>query len=190
MVEMIISRLSSSVSAFTASWGRSVKRSEIVANLTLDWRVLTYAPGKAVGRFVTRAAFRLHNVGETEFSSAGWWVYFNCLSGARPVPGDAKVVVEPVAGSLFRLRPASSAAVVIPAGGFIELPIEHPDAPMRTDKGPVGPYIVFDATPRIGRNFQNFTSIPVPRHETLSGLPDGISSLETPEELFARNRAA
>lgn len=188
MVEMIISRLRCSVSALTASWGRGVERSEIAANLTLDWRVLTYAPGRAVGRFVTRAAFRLHNVGETEFSSVGWWVYFNCLSGARPIPGDAQVDVEPVAGSLFRLRPASSGAIAIPAGGFIELSIEHPDAPMRTDKGPVGPYIVFDATPRIGRSFQAFTPIPVPRRETLSGLPDGISSLETPEELFARNQ--
>lgn len=188
MVEMIISRLRTSLSALRVGWPRDVERPEIASHLTLDWRILSYAPGRAAGRFVTRAAFRLYNIGETDFPRQGWWIYFNCLSGARAVPDDASVVVEAVAGSLFRIRPADGEMSAIPAGGSIELAIEHPDAPMRTDKGPIGPYIVRDAEPRIGADFHTFTSLPTPRSEKLIGLPDGISNLETPEELFARNR--
>ena len=188
MVAMIISRLRKSLSGITSAWDRCAERTEIASNLALDWRILTYAPGKAAGRFVTRAAFRLRNVGETAVSSEGWWIYFNCLSGARPVPGDVKVVVEPVAGSLFRLRPANPDSGTIPAGGFLELVIEHPDAPMRTDKGPIGPYIVFDTTPGVGRSFPEYTSFPAPRSARLDGLPDNISSLEAPEDLFVRNQ--
>jgi len=188
MVEMIISRLRTSMSGFKAGWRRSVERTEIASNLALDWRVLNYAPGKTAGRFVTRAAFRLHNVGDADFSCQGWWIYFNCLSGARAVPGDTGVEVEPVAGSLFRLRPSGGDTSAIPAGGCLEFAVEHPDAPMRTDKGPVGPYIQFEKDPKTGRSFQAYTPYPTPRSEKLEGLPDGISSLESPEELFARNR--
>jgi len=188
MVEMRLPRLRARLSALAAHWRRGAETPESAQDLALDWRVLSYAPGKGAGRFVTRAAFRLRNVGTTAFPRQGWWIYFNSLSGARPVPGDTQVVVEPVVGALFRLRPADGVDGAIPAGGVLELAVEHPDAPMRNDKGPLGPYIVFDADPGTGRTFHSYTSHLAPRRETLEGLPDGVSSLETPEHIFARNQ--
>lgn len=187
MVEMNLSRLRQTVRDLAGGRAGAVARADVAAGLTLHWRVVSYGPGRTAGRFVTRAVFTLTNVGDADFPLQGWWIHFNCLSGARAVPGDEQVRIEPVAGALFRLRLTGVAGVLAP-GGELTLPLEHPDAPMRTDKGPTGPYIVFEDNPAIGRSFAAFTRLTPPRCERLDGLPEGISSLETPEELFARNR--
>lgn len=113
---------------------------------------------------------------------SGWALYFSCIAEAIAEPLAGNLVLEQVAGTLYRLRPAPGFAGV-PAGQTLQVRYRQPGTMRRPDKGPQGPYLVFDDAPGVGRNIVDFTAEPL-----VLAQQDGAPP--TPGELFEQHRRA
>ena len=133
----------------------------------------------------SHSVFELRATGDRGLPAQGWALYFTCLSEAEtgPVPGGLQV--EQVVGTLYRVRPAAGFAPV-PAGGTLAIRIVHPEVVTQIDKGPQGPYLVFDEAPTVGLPITDFRAPIQTRPEQLDRGPDKRLAQWTPEARFER----
>lgn len=133
----------------------------------------------------SHSVFELRSTGDRGLPAQGWALYFTCLSEAEtgPVPGGLQV--EQVVGTLYRVRPASG-FVPVPAGGSLAIRIVHPEVVTQIDKGPQGPYLVFDEAPTVGVPITEFRAPVQTRPEQLDRGPDQRLAQWTPEARFER----
>jgi hexosaminidase len=119
----------------------------------------------------------------------GWSLYFNCLDRLEPGPLPSKLVLEQVAGSLFRLYPGPGFEGVAP-GQTLDIAYTYPDLVIKLSKAPAGPYLVYDAAPEVGVAIKDFQLQPVTRAEQLDRGTSGAKPVVTPADTYRRNAQA
>jgi len=102
------------------------------------------APG---GR--TRARLRLTNRDSRPLPAQGWSLYFNVMDGAVAGPLPGELVLEHVAGDLFRIRPAPGFPGLA-AGAALDTEYSYAWRVAKLGKALLGPYLVYDAAPGTG----------------------------------------
>ena len=67
--------------------------------------------------------------------------------------------VEHLTGTLFRVHPGAQAHALAP-GASLQIPLVHGEQLVSSTKAPVGPYLVFDATPDVAHSLLPVDSLP------------------------------
>lgn len=158
------------------------------AKLQLRWELqrnlyTQQAPG---GR--TQARLILTNKDSKPLPPQGWSLYLNFMERVETGALPGKVILEQVAGGLFRLRPAPDFPGLQP-GQTLDIVYYHPDPVIKLSRAPAGPYLVYDATPDAGTAI-DFALLPVTRPEQLDRGASGIPPLTTPQDTYRRNARA
>jgi hexosaminidase len=161
---------------------------ETAPQVKLRWAELRSFMRPANAGPASVASFTLTNTGPSPLPARGWWLYFNAISGANPLPGDPGAIVEHVNGTLFRIRPAASTPDLAP-GASLDLKFEIPEVLKKHEKGPVGPYLVFDARPDEGLAVSDYRQTPFPDVIPIAGADHGVSLKLRPQELFDKYAA-
>ncbi|NYE59174.1 hexosaminidase [Duganella sp. 1224] len=160
--------------------GASIKlRWELVRNVFSD-----SAPGGS-----TQARLILRNLDTRPLPARGWSLYLNWMEGVATGPLSGNLVLEQVAGNLFRIRPAPGFAGVAP-GQTLNIDYVHPDLVIKLAKAPVGPYLVYDAAPDVGQAIADYELLPVTRPEQLDKGNSGAKPVVTPQDTYRRNTSA
>lgn len=101
----------------------------------------------------------------------GWSLFFTCVAGVDLDSAQGPFVLERMAGTLYRLRPAPAFGG-LPPGQRVDLRFSHPDLMPNPDKAPQGPYLVMDNAPDVGLRVVDYRIEPPQRPEQLD-LPEG-----------------
>ncbi len=117
------------------------------ARLQLLWELQRSAGEVPANR--SPARFVLTNRDAHPLPGRGWSVYFNSLDRFPAGLQAHGILVEQVAGYLFRLRPGPLFGGLAP-GQSVEIAYQHNDSIYMPDKAPSGPYLVYDAEPDKG----------------------------------------
>lgn len=159
------------------------------AKLQLRWELQRnlFSPEDPRGR--SQARLILTNHDSRPLPAQGWSLYFNCLD--LPPSGElaSGLVLEHVAGSLFRLRPGPRFAGVAP-GQTLDIVYLHGSLVIKMAKAPMGPYLVYDAAPDLGVAIADFALLPVTRPEQLDRGSSGAKPVVTPADTYRRNTRA
>jgi hexosaminidase len=131
----------------------------------------------------THARLTLRNGDSRPLPAAGWTLYFNCMEGVVTGALPGGLVLERVAGGLFRVRPGTEFAGLAP-GAALDIDYRYPSPLVKLANVPAGPYLVFDAAPGAGVAIGDVEIVPVPP------LPAGVSGAVTPEDTYRRNARA
>jgi hexosaminidase len=158
------------------------------ARLQLRWELqrnlyTQQAPG---GR--TQARLILVNKDSKPLPPQGWSLYLNFMERVETGALPGKVVLEQVAGGLFRLRPAPDFPGLQP-GQTLDIVYYHPDPVIKLSRAPAGPYLVYDSAPDVGVAI-DFALLPVTRPEQVDRGASGIVPLTTPQDTYRRNARA
>ncbi|WP_229411097.1 MULTISPECIES: family 20 glycosylhydrolase [unclassified Massilia] len=137
----------------------------------------------------SQARLILGNHDSQPLPAQGWSLYFNCVG--RPEFGElaSGLVLDQVAGDLFRLRPGPRFAGVAP-GQTLDIVYYYPGLVIKLAKAPIGPYLVYDAAPDIGVAIQDFALLPVTRPEQLDRGSSGARPVVTPLDTYRANTRA
>jgi hexosaminidase len=159
------------------------------AQLQLRWELqrtlfTAQAPG---GRSQTR--FILTNRDSRPLPPQGWALYFNVMDGVETGALPSKLIMEQVAGNLFRLRPAADFPGLAP-GQTLDIVYFHPDLIIKMSKAPIGPYLVYDAAPDTGMAIADYRLLPVNRPEQLDKGSTGAKPVVTAEDTYRSNSQA
>ncbi len=159
------------------------------AKLQLRWELLrnAFTPQAPGGR--GEARFILTNRDSQPLPKQGWSLYFNCMDGMQTGTLPSGLVLEKVAGQLFRLRPAADFAGLAP-GQTLDIAYQHTPPVIKLAPAPVGPYLVYDAAPDIGVAIADYQLLPVTRPEQLDRGNLGGHAITTPEDTYQRNTRA
>lgn len=109
----------------------------------LRWEVEAVVPS-ANARVSTRARFVIEAGVGQRLPATGWALYFSCIGEVEDGSAEPPFVVEPVVGTLYRIRPTAAFAGLA-AGQSVSVRLRHPGVMQLTDRAPQGPYFVFDA---------------------------------------------
>lgn len=139
--------------------------------LQIRWSEAAFSDGHG------RLALTLRNTGTAPLSLRGWSLYVSAITPLEQGHPEDGVEVTQVAGPLFRLRPLTAQAMLAP-GASVTLTVRHADRSLLPDKGPVGPYLVYDATPDRGVAITDYA--PAPGSAVGGAVAD-------PGALYARN---
>ncbi|WP_229420421.1 family 20 glycosylhydrolase [Pseudoduganella albidiflava] len=157
------------------------------ARLRLRWElqrsVAEAAPGRTQGRFI------LTNNDSQPLPPGGWSLYFNSMDSLATGELAGRLVLEQVAGGLWRLRPAPGFAGLA-AGRTLEIPYLHNQVMIKLAHAPVGPYLVYDAAPDTAVAITDFQHLPVTRPEQLDRRSAPGHALVTPADTYRRNQRA
>ncbi len=137
----------------------------------------------------SQARLILTNRDSRPLPAQGWSLYFNCLDRLEPGPLPTGLVLEQVAGSLFRLRPGPGFAGVAP-GQTLDIVYFYPDLVIKLAKAPTGPYLVYDSAPDVGVAIGDFALLPTDRPEQLDRGGSGAKPVVTPADTWRRNARA
>jgi hexosaminidase len=137
----------------------------------------------------TQARLILTNRDSRPLPPQGWSLYFNCMDRLRPGELPGGLVLEQVAGQLFRVRPGPGFAGVAP-GQALDIVYDYAGLVIKLSKAPVGPYLVYDAAPDLGVAIDDFQLLPVTRPEQLDRGGSGARPVVTPEDTYRRNARA
>lgn len=137
----------------------------------------------------TQARLILANRDSRPLPAQGWSLYMNFME--RPETGALAggLLLEQVAGGLFRLRPGPGFAGLAP-GQALDIVYYHPNVVVKLNNAPVGPYLVYDAAPDTGMAIADFAHLPVTRPEQLARGADNAKPLVTPADTYRRNARA
>lgn len=124
-----------------------------------------------------RLALTLRNTGAAPLPLHGWSLYVSAITPLEQGHPEDGVEVTQVAGPLFRLRPVTTQDMLAP-GATVTLTVRHADRSLLPDKGPVGPYLVYDATPDRGVAIADYAPAPGPA---------AGGAVADPAALYARN---
>lgn len=157
------------------------------ARLQLRWEMQRAPAGPQLAQGGSPARFVLSNGDSQALPASGWSLYF---SGIDRMPAGAQsngLVIEPVAGGLFRLRP-TPAFQGLAAGGTLEFSYRHPDSVFMPSRSPSAPYLVYDAAPETGVPLRySVTPLSEPPQRGKAGSPHAAV---TPEDTYWRNARA
>src|SRR5262245_1196762 len=135
-------------------------RDDRAAGLKLRWQ-LEEDVFTGSGEGSARASFTLTNQGRETIAAAGWGAHVSAV----PVPPDGSVSggfrAERVAGDLLRLAPGPGFTGLRPGQS---VKIEYLTSLLtNVSFGPIGPYVVFDDTPELGRPLGEYVAAPFTR---------------------------
>jgi len=159
------------------------------AKLQLRWELQRNLFGPEAPRGRSQARLILSNRDSQPLPPQGWSLYFNCLDRLQPGALASRLVLEHVAGSLFRLRPGPDFAGVAP-GQTLDIVYSYASLVIKLAKAPVGPYLVYDAAPDLGVAIADFALLPVTRPEQLDRGSSGAKPVVTPADTYRRNARA
>jgi hexosaminidase len=159
------------------------------AHIKLRWELVrnvfsAQSPGGS-----TEARLILTNLDTQPLPAQGWSLYANWMDGVATGPLPGNLVLEQVAGNLFRIRPTAGFAGVA-AGQTLNIDYLHPDLVIKLAKAPAGPYLVYDAAPDEGRNIKDYQLLPVTRPEQVDKGTSGAKPNVTPQDTYLRNTRA
>lgn len=154
---------------------RASSAESAAAPLRMQWAIAPRASAAGADQAGSRALVTLTNAGTAPLPAQGWALYFNCLAGVHTGPLASHLELEQLVGTWYRLRPVAGFGG-LDAGRSVEFEVVHPETLVNTTKAPIGPYVVFDAAPRIGRRLAGFQVV----------LPDDAPRA-SPEDLYRRN---
>lgn len=156
------------------------------ARLQLRWEVErnVYTALFPDGR--SQASLTLTNLDSKPLPASGWSIYFNCIAGVELGSTESHIAFEQVTGTLFRLRPTAEFKE-LGIGQTVKFSYFHPEIMIKSDKGPKGPYLVFDDAPKVGHAIVDYQIQALFRPEQLGAAPHNHNSVVTAEELFQRN---
>lgn len=150
-----------------------------VPPLALRWTAQSVEDG------LTVATLTLRNTGAAPLPLGGWSIYVSTLASVMPSHDGDGVTVTPVAGPLVRLRPV--AAGTLAPGATLTMTLRHAGVVILRDKGPVGPYLVYDDAPDHGVPLADYMAEPLAAAAQIPGAPAGTGSVVAPQETFAAN---
>lgn len=159
------------------------------AKLQLRWELQRNLYTKEMPNGRTQARLILANKDDKPLPPQGWSIYLNFMDGIETGTLPSKVIVEQVAGGLFRLRPAADFPGLAP-GRTLDIVYYHPDAVIKLSRAPAGPYLVYDTAPDVGMAIKDFALLPVTRPEQLDKGNSGAQPVTTPEDTYRRNARA
>jgi hexosaminidase len=159
------------------------------SHMRLRWELVrnvftAQAPGGS-----TRARLILTNLDTQALPKQGWSLYVNWMDGVSPGPLEGNLMLEQVAGNLFRIRPTKDFAGLA-AGQTLNIDYVHPDLVIKLAKAPAGPYIVYDSAPDTGQAIADYQLLPVTRPEQMDKGTSGAKPVVTPQETYRRNANA
>jgi hexosaminidase len=157
--------------------------------LQLRWELQRNLFSAEAPRGRSQARLVLTNHDSRPLPAQGWSLYFNCLDRMEPGELAGGLVLEHLAGSLFRLRPGPGFAGVAP-GRTLDIVYYYPSLVIKLAKAPAGPYLVYDAAPDLGVAIADFALLPVTRPEQLDRGGSGARPVVTPEDTYRRNAMA
>jgi len=157
--------------------------------LALQWELqrALFSPQAPGGR--TQARLILSNKDSRPLPARGWAIYVNFMDGAETGALPSSLVLEQVAGNLFRLRPGPGFAGLAP-GASLDIVYYHPNLVEKLARAPIGPYLVYDAEPDRGVAIADFRWLPITRPEQLDKGSSGALPPVTPAETYRRNQRA
>jgi hexosaminidase len=159
------------------------------AHLKLRWELVRNVFSDSAPRGRTQARLVLQNLDRQPLPTQGWSLYLNWMDSAVTGPLPGNLVLEQVAGSLFRIRPAPGFAGVA-AGQTLNIDYVHPNLVIKLANAPAGPYLVYDAAPDVGQAIADYQLLPVTRPEQLDRGSSGVPPLVTPQDTYRRNANA
>jgi hexosaminidase len=157
------------------------------ARLRLRWELQRAPAGPQLPQNGSPARFILTNTDNAPLPAAGWSLYFTGIDRMPAGAASAGLVLEAVAGGLFRLRPTPAFTGLAP-GATLTFAYRHADAVFMPSRSPSGPYLVYDAAPDVGVALQ-YTVAPLtePAQRDVPGSPHAAVS---PQETYRRNARA
>lgn len=157
------------------------------ARLQLRWELQRMPAGAQLTQGGSPARFTLANGDRQPLPASGWSLYF---TGIDRMPAGARsggLVLEQVAGGLFRLRPGPGFKGLAP-GRTLEFAYRHNDSVFMPSRSPSGPYLVYDAAPDAGVPLPyTVAALTEPPQRGATGSPH---SAVTPEDTYWRNARA
>ncbi|MBQ0933315.1 family 20 glycosylhydrolase [Ideonella sp. 4Y16] len=112
---------------------------------TLQWSVLRNGPVAGHPDPLGLLELQLSLPADLALPATGWSLYLSTVSGLRTGPTEGGLLVEPVKGTHYRVRPIQPQPVA--AGQTLTLRLLAAEPMHRVDKGPRGAYLVLDAEP-------------------------------------------
>lgn len=151
--------------------------------LQLQWELTGDVFADARDRGTSRAAFTLTNRDTKLLPASGWAIYFNALLGRIAGSEQGGMVIEQVAGELYRMVPAPGFPGIAP--GKSARFAYATSLIGNVTQAPVGPYIVFDHAPAKGHAITQYKALPFERPNQQDRAPRVI----TPAALYEKNAA-
>jgi len=157
------------------------------ARLQLRWEMQRQPAGLQLPQGGSPARFILTNGDSAPLPAAGWTLYFTGIDRMPAGTRSAGLVLEHVAGGLFRLRPGAEFTGLAP-GQTLEFAYRHNDSVFMPSRSPSAPYLVYDAAPEVGVPLQfAVTPLAEPAQRGKVGSPH---SFVTAEDTYWRNARA
>lgn len=157
------------------------------ARLQLRWEMQRKPAGLQLPQGGSPARFVLTNADRQPLPASGWSLYFTAIDRMPAGAQSAGLVLDQVAGGLFRLRPGPDFKGLA-AGQTLEFAYRHNDAVFMPARAPSGPYLVYDAAPEVGVPLQfSVTPLSEPPQRGKFGSPHSAVS---PEDTYWRNARA
>ncbi|WP_373999896.1 family 20 glycosylhydrolase [Massilia sp. AB1] len=157
------------------------------ARMQLRWEMQRKPADQQLPQGGSPARFILTNSDRQPLPAAGWSLYFTGIDRMPVGVRSNGLVLEQVAGGLFRLRPAAEFKGLAP-GQTLEFAYRHRDAVFMPSRSPSGPYLVYDAAPDAGVPLPyTVATLTEPAQRGKTGSPH---SEVTPEDTYWRNARA
>jgi hexosaminidase len=157
------------------------------ARLRLRWELQRKPADLQLPQGGSPARFILSNADTRPLPAAGWSLYFTGIDRMPAGAQSAGLVLEHVAGGLFRLRPGPGFQGLGP-GQTLEFAYRHNDSVFMPSRAPSAPYLVYDAAPDKGVPLQfAITPLLEPPQRGKVGSPHSFVS---PEDTYWRNARA
>ncbi len=118
------------------------------ARLQLRWEMQRKPATEQLPQGGSPARFVLTNGDTQALPASGWTLYFTGIDRMPNGAQSAGLVLEQVAGGLFRLRPGPDFKGLAP-GQTVEFAYRHVDSVFMPSRSPTGPYLVYDAAPDV-----------------------------------------
>ncbi|WP_229429288.1 family 20 glycosylhydrolase [Massilia sp. ST3] len=157
------------------------------AKLQLRWELQRKPASTQLPQGGSPARFILTNGDDQPLPASGWSLYFTGIDRMPAGAQSAGLVLEQVAGGLFRLRPGPDFKGLAP-GQALEFAYRHNDAVFMPSRSPSGPYLVYDAAPDAGVPLRyEVAPLAEPPQRGKTGSPHSAVS---PEDTYWRNARA
>ena len=157
------------------------------ARLQLRWELQRKTAGAQLPQDGSPARFVLTNRDAAPLPARGWTLYFNAIDRMPQHFQAGGLVLEQVAGGLFRLRPGPDFKGLAP-GQTLEFAYRHADSVYTSSKAPSGPYLVYDAAPDNGVAL-DYAVAPLSQPPQ-AGVSDSPHSLVSPQDTYRNNARA
>ena len=157
------------------------------AKLHLEWELQRPVAGAQLPKGTSPARFTLTNRDTQALPAQGWSLYFNAIDRMPKGVQSNGLLLEQIAGGLFRLYPGPGFKGLAP-GQTIAFDYQHSDSVYTSSKAPSGPYLVYDAAPDTGVALA-YSVVPLAQPPQ-AGVKDSPHSLVTPQDTYERNARA